>query len=432
MDVYLDSIREPRDIDESCPRYQGGEAILYELPDLPGQLAKIYRNPTEKRQEKAQAMMANPPPTTSVGGGYAQIVWPQGLIWKDSTRQDFLGIEIPLVPGMHPLNTLWPGGTSARSASFGDLVFAARNIAWGVATLHDAGYVIVDLAPGNILVGPNMLVAFIDTDSYEFRAHDTLYPGRHGRPIYTSPEILNAAEAEGIERRPEHDLFGLATLVFQLLTGIHPFTARHTGSGNKLSMEDRIKMGIWPYAKRRSPGYLPSPSAPSYRILHRQLRQLMQEAFEQGHNDPSKRPPATRWREALDRVLRNRWYLWKSQWFRCVPGGADTTLLIPRRVRAAWRQAVRFVRPEPRWLWQLGGAAIAVTTAAFIALNTTGGYRHPTIRKQPTYRNMRTLSPPTLPRPTTVRTSRSWSYDKDVYGNGKPTPRLWLKLAEEP
>src|SRR5262249_10767309 len=102
------------------------------------------------------------------------------------------------------------------------------------------------------------------------------------------------------DRRPEHDAFGLAVLIFQLLMqGVHPFSGRLIGAGEPPGLAERIAAGHWPYAQKRIVPYVPSPLAPPFAIIPPLIRQLMCRCFEEGHGNPAARPNAAEWQQAL-------------------------------------------------------------------------------------------------------------------------------------
>jgi DNA-binding helix-hairpin-helix protein with protein kinase domain len=120
-----------------------------------------------------------------------------------------------------------------------------------------------------------------------------------GKPDYTPPELYGTRYGE-FDRRPEHDDFALAVLIFQLLMqGFHPFAGRFTGQGDPDPIPKRIAAGHWPYAKSRPVPYEPNPHAPPLEVLPAPLPELVRRCFEEGHTTPAARPTAAQWHEAL-------------------------------------------------------------------------------------------------------------------------------------
>ncbi|HLJ53973.1 MAG TPA: hypothetical protein VKT77_02985, partial [Chthonomonadaceae bacterium] len=192
---------------------------------------------------------------------------------------------------------------------------AARNLAVAVKSLHQRGYVIGDVKQSNILVTPNALVTLVDTDS--FQVHDAAaghtYRCPVGTPEFTPAELQGAVAPDLLA--PHHDLFGLGVLIFQLLMeGSHPFAGAYSGEDDPPPLGDRIKMGWFPHDRtatangikfRRLADSLASPISPARRalpfgVLPPELRTLFVRCFVDGHCDPSCRPTAQEWQEALD------------------------------------------------------------------------------------------------------------------------------------
>src|SRR5712691_4689158 len=86
------------------------------------------------------------------------------------------------------------------------------------------------------------LVTLVDTDSFQVcEPHNgVVYRCPVGKPEFTPPELQGCPFAQ-VDRAPEHDLFGLAVLLFQLLMeGTHPFAGVYQGHGDPPPYETRI------------------------------------------------------------------------------------------------------------------------------------------------------------------------------------------------
>ncbi len=102
----------------------------------------------------------------------------------------------------------------------------ARQIASALAAAHDAGIVHRDLKPENIMVRPDGVVKILDFGVARMRSSDspsgdeTFTRGVVGTVAYMAPEQL--------EDRPVHgacDAFALGIVLYEMLTGRHPFAA---------------------------------------------------------------------------------------------------------------------------------------------------------------------------------------------------------------
>ena len=129
------------------------------------------------------------------------------------------------------------------------------DLAAAVGALHLRGYVIGDVNESNILVTESALVTLVDTDSFQVRDPQTglVYRCPVGTPQFTPPELQNKTFAH-VDRMPEHDAFGLAVLIFQLLMeGAHPYAGRYTGPGDPPPYEVRISLGHFPHGNKSQP-----------------------------------------------------------------------------------------------------------------------------------------------------------------------------------
>src|SRR5205807_3008042 len=169
-----------------------------------------------------------------------------------------------------------------------------------------------DLNESNVLASETALVTLVDTDSFQVRDPQTgtIHRCPVGKPEFTPPELQGKAFRQ-LDRAPEHDAFGLAVLIFQLLMeGAHPFAGIVPGREDPPPMAERIAAGRFPhrppraalfFLRRRAAGpRRPNPLAPPFEILHPELRRLFVRCFVAGHRRPRARPGAQEWQRALE------------------------------------------------------------------------------------------------------------------------------------
>ena len=107
----------------------------------------------------------------------------------------------------------------------------------------------------SVSVGDDALVTLMDTDSFQVRdpQNGVIYRCHVGTPEYT-PSELQGRDFASVDRAPEHDLFGLAVLIFQLLMeGTHPFAGTFQGRGEPPPLAERIDVGWFPYGRQDAP-----------------------------------------------------------------------------------------------------------------------------------------------------------------------------------
>ncbi|MGB9596295.1 MAG: protein kinase domain-containing protein [Candidatus Poribacteria bacterium] len=285
----------------------GGEARIYALRHDTSYVAKVYHQPTDEKTQKLLVMLSNPPYDPMMAVGHTSIAWPNDLLLSNGKIVGFL---MPRVIGMKPIINFYnPGLRRKFSPLFSYLYLnrTARNLASAFRALHESGYVIGDVNESNILVSETSLVTLVDTDSFQVYDPNTgkTYRCPVGRPEFTPPE-LQSEYFRNIDRKPEHDLFGLAVIIFLLLMeGTHPFAGIYRDSSDPPLYGERIFSGHFTYSTRKKVPYRPAKSAPSFEIIDPILIELFIRCFEDGHKDPSIRPSAQEWQNALQSAERN-------------------------------------------------------------------------------------------------------------------------------
>lgn len=285
------------------PLARGGEATVHRIQGQSGLVAKLYTRPREGAAEKLRHMLVSPPvdPTRSLG--HASIAWPRDLLLDANGR--LVGFTMPLITDAVSLLEVFNPRRRAQVLPGFDRRYlhrTARNLASSLGALHAAAYVVGDLNEGNILVTPRTLVTLIDVDSFQVEERRggmiVIHPCPVGRAEYTAPELQGQAFAD-TWRRPEHDSFGLAVLVFQLLmNGGHPYRGQWLGGGEPPGIEDKIARGLFPWSGA-SAELAPPAGAPPLDALHPELVELLLRCFVDGQQRPALRPGAEAWAEAL-------------------------------------------------------------------------------------------------------------------------------------
>jgi hypothetical protein len=185
-------------------------------------------------------------------------------------------------------------------------------------------------------------------------------------------------------------------LIQQLLVlGNHAFAGDRV-AGPTLSLEQRIRQGMWPYSNKTQHSYRPRPGAP-FDLLHPDLQILAVRCFEDGHSMPRHRPKAIDWKQALDRASADRTFL-------AAVGQLEVKATNDQIAAAKGKAAHAQQLPKVEIRQLLKKKRVIYAAAALIAAAIA--YWTFTDSPEP--------SPP------------------HQYSPGKPTPTLWKKLAEEP
>jgi DNA-binding helix-hairpin-helix protein with protein kinase domain len=276
---------------------RGGEGIVHEALSHKGHVVKFYHQPPDALKAAKLAHM--------IATGTAEVLsfaaWPRMLVWDP--KGNVRGFLMPVVQGKE-IHELY--GTKERFLNFPNarwdfLIHVARNCASAFEEIHKTGAVIGDVNEGNLLVKRDGTVCIIDCDSFQARASNGyLWTCDVGIAHWTAPE-LQGKTFSGLERSVNHDLFGLAVLIFRIL-----FMGRHPYAGiplthSDLPLEKAIAEFRYAYSEapqqmgvKAPPNTLPMSTLPSV------YRDMFSRAFMHGGEQPGRRPSASEWVSSLD------------------------------------------------------------------------------------------------------------------------------------
>ncbi len=275
-----------------------GEGTVWETNEL-GYLAKIYHQPTRDRTQKLAVMVAHPPQDPRGNQPPVTFAWPQDLL--ENAQGQCVGFLMPKVDQSVKLSIIYNPRLRNRQApqfNWYYLHTTALNLALAIEGLHQSGYVLGDIKPQNLLVNNEALVSIIDTDSFQVCDPDSgkLYRCLVGSESFTPVELLGQDLAQ-VDQSETHDRFRLGVMIYLLLFGDQPFKGKWLGSGESPQPTTLIQKGYWPYAPQSL--IRPGPTTIPLTIVHPQLQSCFQACFTLGHTQPTARPTATLWVQAL-------------------------------------------------------------------------------------------------------------------------------------
>lgn len=254
---------------------KGGEGEVYALTSSSDTLVKFYTlADLASREAKVKRMIAAGLAKTS-----PLISFPLAVV-RDKAGK-FAGFTMKAVVEHQPLHELYSPG--ARKASFPRadyrfLVRSAANISRAVASAHAADCVIGDINHSGILISDKATAALIDADSFQVSDGAVRHFCKVGVPEYTPPE-LQGQKLDGLTRTPNHDAFGLAVVIFQLLwMGRHPYSGRYLSKG-EMPIEKAIAEHRFAYSKTRSVGMEAPPAVPPLSDFPQQITAAFEAAF---------------------------------------------------------------------------------------------------------------------------------------------------------
>ncbi len=298
-------------IDETAPLGKGGEASVYPVPEFPNWAAKVYldERATPERAAKLAVMRDHPPQVPIGSDDHVPIAWPVELLCDLKDRQRVVGFLMPRAYNVAEIIDFYNPQRRLQVSPLFDyryLIRAARNLAATVRALHARNYIVGDMKHANVLATDTALITLVDTDSFQVENEETgqVYPCPVRTPEFTPPELQGKATGQEV-LRPEHDNFGLAVLIFQMLMeGTHPFAGVYDGVDDPPAFEDRIAQGHFPYGANPGPYRPGTRTAPPFSLLPPPIQALFLRCFDEGFHDPSVRPTAQEWQTALDAAKR--------------------------------------------------------------------------------------------------------------------------------
>lgn len=286
-EVYLDNVIG-----------SGGEGKIYVLKDNPDVVAKIYnRRASEEKSAKLSAMARLQNKRLSCISA-----WPLDTLHSEkSGAADGFIMKKAWGKSIHLLYSPKSRIVEFPNAGWDFLLHAAANLARAFAVVHEYGHVIGDVNHGNAYIQNDATVMLIDCDSFQINDSGHIYPCEVGVMTHQPPEFQSISTFRGVVRETNHDNFGLAVLIFQLLfMGRHPFSGRYLGEG-EMPIERAIQERRFAYGLLAKSRLMEAPpNSISMNAVPGEVFHLFEKAFMQ-----ERRPEAREWVAALD-VLRTK------------------------------------------------------------------------------------------------------------------------------
>ena len=190
-----------------------------------------------------------------------------------------------------------------------------------LARIHYAGLVYGDISPKNVFVGEGQEpdVWLIDADNLRFEFINS--GGCIRTPHYGAPEI----EQKKDHSRPRTDCWAFAVLAFMTLADWHPFIgkkvlmpeseesvngwdgepAQQAAAGGGLDLDEQAYAGLFPFIDDKNDdanAAVPGVGLPRELVMTGKMRDLFQETFGAGREQPHRRPAMAFWALELARA----------------------------------------------------------------------------------------------------------------------------------
>jgi DNA-binding helix-hairpin-helix protein with protein kinase domain len=318
-------------VDDTKAIGQGGEGSVFKLAKNADILAKVYNKRALDRmpeiEHKIKAMVKKKPGLLNYNG-LTIIAWPTHVIYDHDRR--FCGYLMRRVQAKNQLSHVITPGLQKRkfpSITWYDRVVIAINLAKVMSYLHQNDTVIGDINTSDFFVYPAFEIGLVDTDSFQIQSDTKLYHCKVFTPDYTPPEVIEAKKHthHEVRRLPNHDNYGLAILIFQILMfGVHPFSARirHAVGFDGNAINYNMEREIFPYDSEHS-NIVPPKNAMPFSFFPKPLRELFIEAFRK-HETGVERPSASAWvdvlrgvKDHLKKCRKKAEHLYPSHFHKC-------------------------------------------------------------------------------------------------------------------
>jgi DNA-binding helix-hairpin-helix protein with protein kinase domain len=278
---------------------KGGEGEVYELGNDPKRVAKIYHKPIPpERAEKIRCMVRLQ--TESL---IRVAAWPVETCHR-RPGGEISGLIMPKVSGHEEIHNLYSPKSRLSSfprANWKFLLHASTNLARAFAVVHEHGHLVGDVNHGNVLVSSQGMVRLIDCDSFQIQAEGRPFLCEVGVSTHVPPELQGGSLR--VLRTENHDAFGLAVLIFQILfMGRHPYSGQFLGAGD-MPIEKAIREHRFAYGPTASSRQMcQPPNTLDLAAVSPPVASLFERAFSPQATQGKLRPQAREWVAALESV----------------------------------------------------------------------------------------------------------------------------------
>jgi serine/threonine protein kinase len=213
--------------------------------------------------------------------------------------------------GMTPLSVLkmspavtdfqeWYLSTGGLLKRYGVLIKLAN----AIRSLHSKGLIYCDLSPNNVFISSDQRkhnVFLIDMDNLRYKTSivHNIYT-----PFYGAPEIVKGIAPNTVMS----DCYSFAVIAYELLACNHPLMGDMVDEGEP-EVEEQAMRGELPWVEdQNDDSNIRSTGLPSDCFVSNKVMKLFHRTFEEGLNDPMRRPTMAEWCDALNDGLNDLLY----------------------------------------------------------------------------------------------------------------------------
>lgn len=282
---------------------EGGEGKIYAIPQTTEFLIKIYHDEIISNPVKSSKILPRIADMVNMKDLPPEVAWPVMGIYDSNTSgsRRLIGFAMKKMDGrsvrsLHYVDKIekhFPGWNRKN------LVMVAINFVNAVDKLHRRHILINDFNPSNFFVDNKGIVRFIDCDSYQVPGKKCTHYNSVHFNTHCAPELLIQPELMKHPRSVEHDLFGVAITIFQILMlGLHPYS--RIGGDDP---EQNLRSGMCPLGTDSNCRLPPGTWYNLWSHFPYDLKSLFITTFRDGHKKPAARATLLEWKKGLDVYL---------------------------------------------------------------------------------------------------------------------------------
>lgn len=226
--ILKNSQNENIDIEDK-PFAKGGEGAIFFIRNTNYNefCVKIFHpGKIDSRIQKLEYMVQHP--LSAPKSSLYKICWPSDFVFQDGNIVGFImPLSFPHSKSLYDIylsddNTIFD---RRRKKGVENRLKLLYNIATAIKALHLEGYVLVDFKPQNVLFTDIGQISVIDLDSLQIAPNkQILFQATAFTIDYAYPNEFSSIKNKAYIS-PKWDCYSFAVVAYQILLGIHPFTA---------------------------------------------------------------------------------------------------------------------------------------------------------------------------------------------------------------
>lgn len=270
------------------------------------------------RRTKLEYMIKHP--LSAPANSAYRICWPMDFVYRGTELIGY--VMLMAFNGSHSLydiNLKDGTETFARTTERGmsNRLKVLYNISNVIGILHQYGYLLADFKLQNILFTDSGKLSMIDMDSVQIVENGKLlFELTAATAEYAYPKELHLLKTKR-PLTPAWDIYSFAIVAYQILLGIHPFTAstelRDSHGGSITTPDQLMANNMFPFGIRAKDIFAKPPVHNYFLQLPKEMRRLFVNTF-----DLSMIPPSIgQWKKTLKDAILNGGLL--PNMFRAIP-----------------------------------------------------------------------------------------------------------------